>query len=79
MQNMKLQLVDSRTAIKILELKGFRIIGQSGSHVQFKNEKGIIITVPVHPGRDIGRGLIRKILRDLEISREEFIYLANNV
>ena len=52
---MKLPLVDSRTAIKILELKGFKIIGQSGSHVQFKNEKGTIVTVPVHPGRDIGR------------------------
>ena len=76
---MKLPLVDSRTAIKILELKGFKKIGQSGSHVQFKNEKGSIITVPVHPGRDIGRGLTRKIIRDLEISREEFIDLVNRV
>lgn len=76
---MKLPLVDSRTAIKILELKGFKIIGQSGSHVQFKNEKGTIITVPVHPGMDIGRGLTRKIIRDLEISREEFVDLVNSV
>ena len=76
---MKLPLIDSRTAIKILELKSFKKIGQSGSHVQFKNEKGSIITVPVHPGRDIGRGLTRKILRDLEISREEFIDLINSV
>ena len=76
---MKLPIVDSRTVIKILELKGFKAIGQSGSHVQFKNVKGIIITVPLHPGIDIGRGLTRKILRDLEISREEFIGLIDSV
>ncbi len=76
---MKLPLLDSRTAIKILELKGFKIIEQSGSHVQFKSGKGAIITVPVHPGRDIGRGLTRKIIRDLEVSREEFIDLIKSV
>lgn len=76
---MKLPLVDSKTIIKILELKGFKAIGQSGSHVQFKNEKGAIITVPIHPGRDMGRGLTRKIIRDLEVSREEFIDLVNGV
>ena len=76
---MKLPLVDSRMAIKILELKGFKVIGQSGSHVQFKNEKGTVITIPVHPGRDIGRGLTRKIIRDLEVSRDEFIDLVNSV
>lgn len=75
---MKLPLVDYRTVIKILELKGFNLIGQSGSHVQFKNKKGTIITVSVHPGRDIGRGLTRKIIRDLEVSREEFIDLVNS-
>ena len=29
--------------------------------------------VPVHPGRDIGRGLLRKILRDAELTRDEFM------
>ena len=52
---------------------GYHKIGQSGSHIQFKDAKGTIITVPVHPGRKVGRGLLRKIIRDLEISREEFI------
>jgi len=70
---MRLPLVDPHKMIKILEARGFRKIGQSGSHVQFKNGRGTIITIPLHPGRDIGRGLLRKILRDLEISREEFI------
>ena len=76
---MKLPLVGPNKLIKILLLKGYRKIGQSGSHVQFKNEKGTIITVPMHPGRDVGRGLLRKIIRDIELTREEFIGLLRSV
>ncbi len=76
---MKLPLLDSKTVIKILELKGFSKIGQSGSHVQFKNKKGTIITVPLHPGKDISRGLLRKIVRDLEVTREELSELLNKM
>lgn len=72
---MKLPLLDSQMVIKILQAKGYHKIGQSGSHVQFKNGKGAIITIPVHPGRKVGRGLLRKIIRDLELSREEFLKL----
>ena len=78
---MKLPLVDAKKLIKILVLKGYVQVRQSGggSHLQFKNEKGILITVPVHPGRDIGRGLLRKIIRDMELSRDEFIELLEEV
>lgn len=76
---MRLPSVDARTIIKILQIKGYQKIGQSGSHIQFKTEKGTIITVPLHPGRAIGIGLLRKIMRDLEISREEFIELVNSI
>jgi len=72
-------LVNPNRLNKILLLEGYRKIGQSGSHIQFKNERGTIITVPVHPGRDVGRGLLRKIIRDLEISRKEFIELLEKV
>jgi len=34
-----------------------------------------VVTVPVHRGTDIGRGLLRKILRDAELTREEFLSL----
>jgi predicted RNA binding protein YcfA (HicA-like mRNA interferase family) len=33
------------------------------------------VTVPVHIGQDIGRGLLRKILRDAELSLEELMEL----
>jgi len=40
-----------------------------------KHPDGRIVTVPVHAGQDIGRGLLRKILRDAELTREAFIAL----
>jgi len=76
---MKLPLLDSQKVIKILLTKCYSKIGQSVGHIQFKNEKGTIITVPVHPGRKLGRGLLRKIIRDLEISRDEIIELAEKL
>ncbi len=76
---MKLPVLDSRKIIKILILKGYDKIGQKGSHVQFKNKEGKIITVATHPGKSVSRGLLRKIIRDLEISREEFIKLSEEI
>ena len=32
-----------------------------------------VVTVPVHSGRDLGRGILRKILRDAEINPPEFL------
>jgi predicted RNA binding protein YcfA (HicA-like mRNA interferase family) len=76
---MKLPLLDAVKLIKILEIKGYKKLRQKGSHVQFKNDEGILITVPTHAGRPIGRGLLRKILMDMEISREEFLDLVKQV
>lgn len=45
---------------------GFRVIRQKGSHVRLRHEDGRVTTVPSHSGQDIGKGLLRKILRDTE-------------
>lgn len=34
-------------------------------------ERDRVVTVPVHPGQDISRGLLRKILRDADITPDE--------
>jgi len=34
---------------------------------------GRATVVPSHGGEDIGRGLLRQILRDIEVSPEEFL------
>jgi len=39
----------------------------------FRHPDGRTATVPFHKGEDIGRGLLNKILDDIEICKEEFI------
>lgn len=72
---MRLSLVSGSKMIKILSLKGFHVVCQRSSHVQMKDDKGRLVTVPVHSGKDVSIGVLLKILRDAEMSREEFIEL----
>ncbi len=61
-----------RELIRALERTGFRLLRKSkGSHWQFEHPDGRRTTIPVHKGRDIGPGLLRKILRDIELDPEE--------
>ena len=71
----KLLMLKASKLIRTSEREGFQIIRQRGSHMRMKHPDGRIVTVPVHPGQDIGRGLLRKILRDAELTREAFIAL----
>jgi len=67
-----LMIVKPRELIKALERMGFVLLRKSkGSHVQFQHADGRRTTVPVHRGTDIGPGLLRKILRDIEIEPAE--------
>lgn len=39
---------------------------------------GRVVTVPVHAGQDIGRGLLRKILRDTELTVDDLLGLLKS-
>ncbi|MEG3975147.1 type II toxin-antitoxin system HicA family toxin [Microcoleus sp. herbarium8] len=71
----KLPALTGNTVISALGKVGFQVIRQKGSHVRMIHEDGRVVTIPVHAGKTIGRGLLRKILRDAELTREEFIAL----
>jgi predicted RNA binding protein YcfA (HicA-like mRNA interferase family) len=71
----KLPILTAKQTIAILEKVGFEVVRQRGSHVRLKHPDGRVATVPVHSGQDIGRGLLRKILRDAELSVDELIDL----
>ena len=71
----KLPVVTANEIIKALEKIGFQGIRQKGSHLRMKHEDGRVVTIPVHQGKTIGKGLLRKILRDTELSVEELIEL----
>ncbi len=52
---------------------GFQPIRQKGSHLFLKHPDGRATLVPIHSGEDIGRGLLRKIIRDAEVDEDEFL------
>lgn len=57
--------------IKILKKLGFEQRDAEGSHVFFKHDDGRTTVVPIH-NKDISKGLLRKILNDIQISVEEY-------
>lgn len=68
----RLPQVRPRQVVSALKRKGFVDVGQEGSHRFLIDEKRDLQTsVPMHPG-DVGRGLLKKILREAGISEEEF-------
>jgi len=69
----KLPVLSGQEVIKILRKIGFEVVRQKGSHVYLRHTDGRATVVPIHKGRDIDRGLLRKIIRDAEISRDEFL------
>jgi predicted RNA binding protein YcfA (HicA-like mRNA interferase family) len=65
-------MVKPRELARALERMGFRLIRKSkGSHHQFEHPDGRRTTVPMHRGQDVGPGLLRKILRDIETDMDE--------
>jgi len=67
----RLPILSGRKVIRALEQIGFEVVRQKGSHVRLKHEDGRVVTVPVHAGQDISRGLLRKILRDAELTPQK--------
>jgi len=69
----KLPVLTARQVISVLERLGFQIRPLTAtSHRRYVHPDGRRTTVPVHPGQDIGRGLLRKILKDIDMSSDEF-------
>ncbi len=58
--------------VKFLMRLGFRKKRQKGSHLFMEHPDGRTTVVPMHSREDIGRGLFRQILREIELSPEEF-------
>lgn len=68
----KLPRVTGKEIIAALQKTGFKVVRTKGSHHFLRHDDGKATVVPVHAGETIGPGLLSKILRDCEISRENF-------
>ena len=69
----QLPIIAGRMAIKALLKLGYRVARQRGSHIRLHHINKKPITVPDH--KVLGKGLLRKVLRDVEISVEDFVKL----
>jgi len=69
---MKLPLLNSKELCKFLEKIGFESIRQKGSHKFFRHPDGRTTVVPIHPGKDIKRSLLKGILEEIKMTREDF-------
>jgi predicted RNA binding protein YcfA (HicA-like mRNA interferase family) len=61
-----------KEAVRALERLGYRVVRQSGSHARLKSPGRTSLTVPVHYGKDLAKGTLRKIISDSGFSVEEF-------
>ena len=68
----RLPALKARDVMRVLRKLGFYEVRQSGSHICFKHSDGRFTLVPRHGSEDIGRGLLRQILREINISPQEF-------
>ncbi|WP_347232771.1 type II toxin-antitoxin system HicA family toxin [Chloracidobacterium thermophilum] len=57
---------------KVLLALGFQAVRQRGSHVFYRHPDGRTTTVPNHSGRTLARPLVREILREIELTPEQF-------
>lgn len=59
---------------KILKL-GFMPVRQRGSHVFYRHPDGRTTSIPFHGAYKIGPVLLRIILKEIEINRDEYLRL----
>ena len=69
---MKLPLLSSKELCKFLEREGFKSIRQRGSHKFYRHTDGRTTVVPMHSNKDIKRGLLKGILDEIRMKREDF-------
>jgi predicted RNA binding protein YcfA (HicA-like mRNA interferase family) len=71
----RLPRLSGEELIKALQCAGFNDVRTRGSHHFLRHSDGRVTVVPVHSGETVGPGLLSKILRDCELSRDEFLQL----
>lgn len=65
-------MLKTRDVARVLTELGFLVVRQKGAHIFFQHPDGRTTLLSRHGGEDIGRGLLRRILREIEISPEDF-------
>ena len=61
-----------REIVRLVEFDGWIMIGQEGSHRQYKHPaKRGKVTIAGHPGKDVSEAMISSILRQAGLTRKD--------
>ncbi len=71
----KLPSISGKTLISYLQKIDFIVVRIKGSHHFLKHMDGRVTVVPVHANEDLGPGILSKILKDCNLTKEEFYNL----
>ena len=69
----RLPVVSGTDVITALGKVGFVQVSQRGSHVKLRNDEGKTAIVPLH--RELAPGTLRSVLRQAELTVEDFAAL----
>jgi predicted RNA binding protein YcfA (HicA-like mRNA interferase family) len=75
----RLRLVTYRQLSKVAEAAGFQWVRREGSHNTFRNSSGQIVVIPDHGSQVIVRPLLRKMLRDMNLTIDEYHRLLDEL
>lgn len=72
---LKLPSISGKNLISYLQKIDFVVVRIKGSHHFLKHMDGRVTVVPVHANEDLGPGILSKILKDCNLTKEEFYNL----
>lgn len=75
----KLPTVSGKKLLQKLKKNGYEEVRRKGSHVFVREKRGTKGTVvPVHANEDLGKGLLRSILQDLDLNLDRLEQLLKS-
>ena len=75
----RLKLVPYRDLARVAEMAGFEWVRRQGSHNTFRSADGRVIVIPDHGSQVIVRPLLRKLIRDMSLTVDEYNRLVSQI
>jgi predicted RNA binding protein YcfA (HicA-like mRNA interferase family) len=72
----RLPVISGKEAARRLEKTGFVLVRQSGSHMILRRQKPPKMTVSIPDHKELKKGTLKNILRQIDLSADAFENLA---
>jgi predicted RNA binding protein YcfA (HicA-like mRNA interferase family) len=75
----RLKLLPYQDLARVAEAAGFEWVRCRGSHNTFRSPDGQVVVIPDHGNQVIVRSLLRKIIRDMGLTVDEYNRLVDSL